>query len=138
MEKRKSWLTYVEKKEEIVKCSGENKVIINFPREKEVLVKFLVEKKVMVKSFGGKEAMLIDETPFPLAASINITATDSRAMINAKKVERFSPSARVRKVWIPRQYLTYKNDLVARERVSVTKKWKKNGRYPYHSVEDSK
>ena len=56
----------------------------------------------MVKPLGGKEAMMIDEDPFPPTASINIATTDSRAMLNAKKVGRFSPSVRVRKVWIPK------------------------------------
>ena len=50
--------------------------------------------------------MVIDEDPFPPATSINIATTDSRAMLNAKKAGRFSPSAKVRKVWIPKQYLT--------------------------------
>ena len=59
-------------------------------------------------------------------------------MLNTKKVERFSPSAKVRKLWFPKQYLTYKNDLAAKERVPITKEWKNNGRYPYHSFEDSK
>ena len=54
--------------------------------------------------------MVIDEDPFPPTASINIAAFDSRAMLNAKKAGRFSPSARVRKVWIFKQYFTYKND----------------------------
>ena len=34
--------------------------------------------------------MVIDEDPFPPIASINIAATDLRAMVNTKKVERFS------------------------------------------------
>ena len=71
----------------------------------------------MVKSLGGEEAMMIDEDPFPPTASINIAATDSRVMLNAKRVGRFSPSARVRKVWIRKQYLTYKNDWAAKGRV---------------------
>ena len=61
-------------------------------------MKFPEEKEVMVKPLGGKEAMMIDEDPFPRAASINITAIDSRAMLNAKKAGIFSPSVRVRKV----------------------------------------
>ena len=68
---------------------------MNFSREKEVTIKFLEEKEVMVKPLGGKEAMMIDEDPFPPTASINIATTDSRAMLNAKKVGRFSPSVRV-------------------------------------------
>ena len=61
-------------------------------------MKFLEENEVMVKPPRGKEAMMIDEDPFPLVASINIAATNSRAILNAKKAERFSPSVKVRKV----------------------------------------
>ena len=82
--------------------------------------------------------MEIDEDPFPLATSINLVAINLRVMLNAKKVGIFSPSDRVRKVWIPKQYLTYKNNFVAKGRVHVVRKWKKNGRYSYNSVEDSK
>ena len=77
-------------------------------------MEFPEEKEVMVKPPGGKEAMGIDKDPFPLAASINIAATDLKAMLNVKKDGRFSPSSRVRKVWIPKQDLTYKNDLTAK------------------------
>ena len=41
---------------------------------------------------------MIDEDHFPLVALINIVAIDLRAIINAKKVGRFSPSASIRKV----------------------------------------
>ena len=34
-----------------------------------------------MKFSRGKEAMVITEDPFPLTASINIAATDSRAML---------------------------------------------------------
>ena len=107
---------------------------MKFFGEKEVRVKFSGEKEVMVKPLGGKEAMVIDEDQFPPAASINIVGTDSRAMLNAKKARRFSPSARIRKVWIPKQYLTYKNDLAAKGIVPTTREWKKNGRYPCHAI----
>ena len=117
---------------------GENEVTMKFFGKKEVTVNFPREKEVMVKPLGGKEAMVIDEDPFPLTASFNIPATNSRAMLNAKKAGRFSPSARVRKVWIPKQYLTYKNNFTTKGRVPITREWKKNGRYLYHSFEDSK
>ena len=81
---------------------------------------------------------MIDEDPFPPATSINIAATNSRAMLNAKKARRFSPSTKVRKVWIPKQYLTYKNYWAAKGRVPTAREWKKNGRYPYHSFENTK
>ena len=108
-----------------MKFYGEKEVTVNFLGENEVIVNFLGKKEVIKKPPGEKEAMVIDENPFPPAASINITAIDSRAMLTAKKARRFSPSARVRKVWIPKQYFTYKNDLVAKERVSAAREWKK-------------
>ena len=43
---------------------------------------------------------MIDEDPFPAVALVMV-ATDLRAMLNAKKDERFSLNTRVRKVWIP-------------------------------------
>ena len=61
-----------------------------------------------MKPFREKKAMVIDEDPLPPVASINIAATDSRATLNPKKARRFSPSAKVRKVWIPKQDFTYK------------------------------
>ena len=125
-------------KEITVKFFGEKKVTMNFPGEKEVTMKFLEEKGVMVKPLGGKEVMMIDEDPFPLVASINIAAMDSRAMLNAYKAGGFSPSVKVRKVWILKQYLTYKNDLATKGRVPLAREWKKNGKYPYHSFENSK
>ena len=128
----------MEKNEVAVKFSGEKKDMVNFPGEKEVTMNFSKEKEVMVKPPRGKEAMMIDEDPFPPTASIDTAATNSRAMLNTKNARRFSPSARVRKVWIPKQYLTYKNDLVAKGRVPTTRAWKNNGRYPYHYFEDSK
>ena len=48
-------------------------------------MKFLEEKKVMVNPLRGKEAMMIDEDPFPPSASINIAATDSRAILDLQK-----------------------------------------------------
>ena len=50
---------------------------------------------------------MIDKDSFPPIASINIATTDLRALLNAKKAGRFSPSVRIRKVWIPKQYLVY-------------------------------
>ena len=38
---------------------------------------------------------MINEDPFSPVASINIAATDLRAILNAKKAERFSPSAKI-------------------------------------------
>ena len=121
-----------------MKFLGEKEVTVKFLGENEVTAKFPMEKKVMVKPLGEKKAMVIDEDPFQPAASIYIATIDSRAMPNAKKAGRFSPSFRVRNVWIPKQYLTYKNGLAAKGRVPAAREWKKNGRYPYHSFEESK
>ena len=82
--------------------------------------------------------MMIDEDLFPLVASINIASTNSRALLNAKKAERFSPSVKIRKVWIPKKYLVYMDDLTVRRIMYVTRERKKNGRYPYYLVENSK
>ena len=75
---------------------------------------------------------MIDEDPFPLVASFNITAIDLRALLNAKKDFRFSLNAKIRKVWIPKQYLVHKDELPVKGKVSTTKHKEKNGRYPYH------
>ena len=54
-----------------------------------------------------------------------------------KKDEEFSPNAKIRMVWIPKQYLTYINDFAAKMKVSAAREKGKNGRYPYHPFEDS-
>ena len=76
--------------------------------------------------------MVVDEDPFPLVASVNIVATDLRVVLNEKEDEKFSPNVNIRKVWIPKQYLVYKDELAVKEKVSITKEKEKNGRYPYH------
>ena len=93
-----------------------------------------------MKFLEKKEAKVIDEDPFPLVASINIAATDLRAVLNAKKDGRFSPNSTIRKLWIPNQYLVHRDELEAKRRVSIVKKKKKenNGRYPYHSKQEIK
>ena len=80
---------------------------MKFLGEKEVAVNFLRGKEVMVKPHKEKEAMVIDEDPFPPVASINIATIDSSTMPNAKNAGRFSPSVGKRKVCILKQYLTY-------------------------------
>ena len=107
-----------------MKFFREKEVTVNFPRERKVTMKFPEEMEVMVKPLRGKEAMMIDEDPFSPAASMNMAAIDSRAMLNAKKAKRFLPRAKVRKAWIPKQYLTYKNDLAAKGRVPAAREWK--------------
>ena len=39
--------------------------------------------------------MVIDEDPIPLVASINVVATDLKAMLNAKNDGRFFPETNV-------------------------------------------
>ena len=131
-------LKFLGGKEVTVKFLREKKVTMKFLGEKEVTVKFLGEKKVMVKPSEEKEVIVIDEDPFTPTTSINIAATNSRAILNAKKARRFSLSAKVITVWIPKKYLTYKNDLAAKRKVSTSREIGKKGRYPYYPFEDSK
>ena len=89
--------------------------------------------KGILKFLEKKEAMVIDEDSFPPVASINIVAIDLKAVLNAKNDERFSPNARVRKVWISKQYLVHRDELAAKRRIFIAKEKENNGRYPYHS-----
>ena len=59
-------------------------------------------------------------------------------MLNAKKDERFSPNAKIRKVWIPKQYPVHRDDLAARKRVFMARERENSGRYPYHLKQESK
>ena len=81
-----------------MKLFGEKEVTVKFSGETEVTVNLSGENEVIMKPFGRKKVMVIHEDPLPPAASINIDATNSRAMLNVKKAGKFSPSARVRKV----------------------------------------
>ena len=54
-------------------------------------------------------------------------------MLNEKNDEKFSPNVKIRKVWIPKQYLVYKDELAVKGKVSTVREKEKNGRYPYHS-----
>ena len=47
--------------------------------------------------------MVIDEDPFLLVASVNTTGFDLRALIESKKMGKFSP----RKVWGPKYCLVH-------------------------------
>ena len=69
-------VNFLGEKEVTVKFFGEKEVTVKFFGEKEVTVNFPGEKEVMVKPLEGKEAMMIDEDPFPPTTSINIAATD--------------------------------------------------------------
>ena len=54
--------------------------------------------KRILKFLEKNEVMVNDEDPIPLVASINLVATDLKAMLNAKNDGRFSPNAKIRKV----------------------------------------
>ena len=86
--------------------------------------------KGILKFPEKKEAMVIDEDTFPPVASANIDATYLRAVLNEKKDERFSLNVRIRKVWIPKQYLVHKDELEIKGKMSTTREKEKNGRYP--------
>ena len=61
---------------------------------------------------------MVDEDPFPPVASVNIDATDLRAVLNEKEDEKFSPNVKIRNVWIPKQYMVYKDELTVKGKVS--------------------
>ena len=54
--------------------------------------------KGILKFPEKKEAMVVDEDPFPLVSSINITATDLRVALNENEDEKFAPNVKIRKV----------------------------------------
>ena len=76
---------------------------------------------------------MIDEDHVPPIASVNIAATNLNIVLNAKNDGRLSFNARIRKVWIPKQYLVHRDVLAAKRIMSATKEKEKNGRYLYHS-----
>ena len=76
---------------------------------------------------------MVDEDSFPQVAYVNIVATNLRVVLNEKKDGRFSLNAKIRKVWIPKQYLVHKDELVIKGKVSTTRQKENNGRYPYYS-----
>ena len=59
--------------------------------------------KGILKFLDKKEAMEINEDPFPQMASINTTSFDLRALIESKKAGKLSP----RKVWVPKYCLVH-------------------------------
>ena len=107
-------MEFLGEKEVIMEFLGEKEGTVEFLGEKEVIVKSHGEKEVIVKSHGEKEVKVIDKYQFSPAASINTTPFDFKAILNAKKDEEFSSKAKIRKVWIPKQYLTYKNYLASK------------------------
>ena len=69
--------------------------------------------------------MVVDKNPFPLVASVNIPATDLRAVLNEKEDEKFSLDVKIRKVWVPKQYLIYKDELTVKRKVSTAREKEK-------------
>ena len=69
---------------------------------------------------------MIDEDHVPPMASINIAATDLKAVLKEKNGGRFSHNARIRKVWIPKQYLVHRDELVVKRRMSTVKENEKS------------
>ena len=69
---------------------------------------------------------MIDEDPFPPVALVNITANDLRVVQNAKKDRIFSPNARIKKVWISKQYFVHRDDLVVKRKVSIAREMEKS------------
>ena len=65
--------------------------------------------KGILKFREKNKAMVVDEDHFPPVALVNIVATYLRADLNEKKDEWFSPNVRIRKLWIPKQYLVHKD-----------------------------
>ena len=63
---------------------------------------------------------------------IDKVATDLKSILNAKNDGRFCPILKIRKVWIPKQYLVHRDELAAKRRMSIAKEKENNGRYPYH------
>ena len=59
-------------------------------------------------------------------------------MLNENKDERFSPNARIRKVWISKRYLVHKDELIAKGKLSTARGKENNERYPYHSKQEIK
>ena len=89
--------------------------------------------KGILKFPEKKEAMVVDEDPFPQMDLVNIPATDMRVHLNEKEDKKFSPNVKIRKVWIPKQYLVYKDELVLKGKVSIAREKENNRRYPCHS-----
>ena len=89
--------------------------------------------KGILKFLEKKEAMVVDEDPFPPMGLVNIATTDLRAILNEKKDEKFYQRVKIRKVGIPKQYLVYKDELAIKGKVSMAREKEKNGRYTYHS-----
>ena len=64
---------------------------------------------------------MIDEDPIPPVASVNIVATNLKALLNAKNDVIFSSNSRIRKLWIPKQYLVHRDELTVKRRMFIAK-----------------
>ena len=59
-------------------------------------------------------------------------------MLNAKNDGKLSHNVKIRKVWIPKQYLVHRDELAAKRIIYAAEEEEKNGRYPYHSKQEIK
>ena len=101
------------------------------------IIQNLINKGIL-KFPEKKDVMVIDEDPIPPVASVNIVAIGLKVVLKVKNDGRFSPNIRIRKVWIPKQYMVHRDELTVKRRISTTKENEKNGRYPYHSKQEIK
>ena len=62
---------------------------------------------------------MVDDDLFPPTTSVNIDATNLRAVLNEKEDEKSSPNVKIRKVWIPKQRLVYKDKMAIKRNVSI-------------------
>ena len=69
--------------------------------------------------------MVVDEDPFPPMASINLATMNLRAVLNKNEDEKFPPNVKIRNVWIPKQYLVYKDELAIKGKMSTTREKKR-------------
>ena len=69
--------------------------------------------------------MVVDEDPFPLVASDNIAAMDLRTVLNENEDDKFFSNVKIRKVWIPKQYMVYKDELAVKGKVPTIKEKEK-------------
>ena len=70
---------------------------------------------------------------FPEKKEVVMIDEDLRTLINSKKARGITPNPNIRKVWIPKQYLIYNNELIGERRVPGVRENKKNRGNPNHS-----
>ena len=64
--------------------------------------------------------------------------THKREVLNEKDDEKFSPNVKIRKIWVPKQYLVYRDELAVQGKMSLARETEKNGKYPHHSKQEIK